>query len=139
MHFYFLKNGHIWPREEGGRVERPFKSFQINLNMNKSFPNSPITEKELYAVVWELAKWRQFILRWEFTVLIGHKFIENLFRSMGDLGTRRMERLALILSDYSFIALYLPGIYNVLADSVSRVHRVKDKVIDFRKFQKSDT
>ena len=57
---------------------------------------------------------------------------------MGDLATRRMERLALILSDYSFIALYVPGIYNVLAGSVSRVLRVKDKVIDLGKFKKSD-
>ena len=52
--------------------------------LKKAEINYPISEKELLAVVWALAKWRVFLLRREFTLLTDHKMIENLFRSVKD-------------------------------------------------------
>ena len=100
-------NGYLEPIEFGSR-----KFITAERNWHAS-------EKELIAVVWALKKWIRYLLPNQFTVFTDHKNLENLFNK----DTTKMGKLArwiIFLQQFDFIAKYLPGKDNYIADYLSR-------------------
>jgi transposase InsO family protein len=80
-----------------------------------------VSEKELYAVVYSLQKWRSYLLLRTFIIDTDHSNLVRLFALKGKSSmTGRLSRWALQLSEYDFIARYLRGEDNVCADFLSR-------------------
>jgi hypothetical protein len=81
--------------------------------------NYPIHEKELLAIIQALKKWRADLLGSPIYVYTDHKTLEN-FDLQKDL-SRRQLRWQEFLSQYEIIMIYIPGLDNTAADSLSRL------------------
>ena len=77
------------------------------------------SEKELIAVVWAIKKWTRYLMPNKFTVFTDHKNLEVLFnRRSRKLG--KLQRWLIFLQQFDFVARYLPGPKNYIADYLSR-------------------
>ena len=92
-----------------------FESRKLNIHQ----VNYPVHDKEMYAIMHALDKWRPFLLGKHFKVYIDHRSLTHL-KTQPNLNQRQlrwMERAA----DYDCEILYKPGKENVVADALSRV------------------
>lgn len=80
--------------------------------------NYPVHEKELFAIVRALKKWRVDLIGVPFTVFTDHRTLEN-FHEQKHL-SRRQARWQEFLSQYDFDIVYVAGKDNVAADCMSR-------------------
>ncbi|ETO04417.1 hypothetical protein RFI_32980, partial [Reticulomyxa filosa] len=78
------------------------------------------SEKELYALVYAIQKWRHYLLLRKFIAYTDHKNLSSLFKLSGKHANSRLSRWALLLSEFSFEARYFPGRDNTIADFLSR-------------------
>ncbi|KAF7771080.1 hypothetical protein Agabi119p4_7054 [Agaricus bisporus var. burnettii] len=99
-----------------------FETAQPVAFESKSFKgaelNYPVHEKELFAIVRALEKWRVDLLGVPFTVLTDHRTLE-CFNTQRHL-SRRQARWMEFLQQYDFSIVYLRGEDNVAADALSR-------------------
>ena len=93
-----------------------FESKKLNLHQR----NYPVHDKEMYAIMHALDRWRPFLLGRHFKVYTDHRSLVYL-KTQPNLNQRQlrwMERAA----DYDCEILYKSGKENVVADALSRIH-----------------
>ena len=90
--------------------------------LNKSERRWPTYDKELWAIVWAIRHFRQYLAAAPFTVLTDHKPLKNIPRSINVDGdaTGRRGRWAVELSTYDLHVHYRKGSDNGNADAMSR-------------------
>ena len=129
-------------REEKMELDEPtsakLKPIQfLSKTLGVSQRNWTIAEKELWAIIWCINRWREHLLGNRFVVLTDHKNLEllNTNKNM----TQRFERWRLALQEFDFRVQYVPGFSNTLADYCSRemaqlsLEAMKLEVTDERK------
>ena len=77
------------------------------------------TEKECYAIVWALKKWRTYLVDKPFIVETDHSALLALKTKMQ--ATPRLVRWALELQNFSFDLRHVKGAQNSIADALSRL------------------
>ncbi|KAJ3566511.1 hypothetical protein NP233_g6963 [Leucocoprinus birnbaumii] len=107
-----LSFGKTWETSRPVAFEsRPFKGAELNY---------PVHEKELFAIVRALTKWRNELLGLPFTVLTDHRTLE-CFETQKHL-SRRQARWMELLQQYEFEIVYIKGDDNSVADALSRTN-----------------
>ncbi|XP_068245439.1 uncharacterized protein [Palaemon carinicauda] len=86
--------------------------------LNKSELNYSTIEKELFAIVWGIERFKEFLYGKEFVLQTDHAPLKYL-SSMKNKNDRLM-RWALSLQPYSFFIEYIRGSDNVCSDMISR-------------------
>ena len=81
--------------------------------------NWHVAEKEVYAIIWALEKWKKYLLPHHNTIITDAKNLVALFDDTRN-HSNRLFRWALRASPYSFTAVYRSGKHNVVADYLSR-------------------
>ena len=79
---------------------------------------------ESLAIAWPLQYWIIHLIRKEFIVATDHKSLTQLFDDIKDITTttqKQLIRILQIVSQFHFKLYYLPGIYNKIADQLSRL------------------
>ena len=87
--------------------------------------NWHVSEQELYACVYFIRKWRRHLMPKTFFVYTDHKNLEVLFNHVKQFQNKRLIRWAIELSEYSFVAQYIKGSENIIADYLSRYTDIK--------------
>lgn len=87
--------------------------------LNKTQSTYHITDKELFAIVFALKKWSNYLLGQKFLVQTDHKALEQLFKMKEP--NSRLTRYRLLIEQYDFDIQYLKGDKNNVADALSRV------------------
>ncbi len=82
--------------------------------------NWHVSEQEIFAVIFAVEKWRQYLVGRHFTVFTDHKNLQELFNRAQNFRAGKLYRWAVRLQEYDFLAKYLPGQKNQLADYLSR-------------------
>ena len=85
-------------------------------------------EKEAYAVVYAITKLRPYLYGSKFTVYTDHKPLTSLFTK--PMINTKIQRWAILLSEYGADIKYFQGRYNVRADMLSRIPTEHVSVID---------
>jgi transposase InsO family protein len=82
----------------------------------------PSIEKEAYAIVESLRKWRHFLLIRPFKLITDQQGVSFMFNntSAGKIKNIKIQRWRIELSCFKFDILYRPGKENVSADALSR-------------------
>lgn len=90
--------------------------------LSKTERRWPTYDKELWAVVWSIRHFRQYLVGCPFLVLTDHKPLQNLPRSINveNDATGRRGRWAVELSSYEFSIQYKKGKLHSNADALSR-------------------
>lgn len=94
-------------------VEWCSKSF------DKTQINWDIGEKECYAVIHAVEKWKHFLYQ-HFTIFTDHKNLATLFNYARTFRGNKLWRWALRLQEFSFTVTARPGTEQVLSDYLSR-------------------
>lgn len=81
--------------------------------------NYTITERELYAAMWAMDKFKFYLKGSEFDLLTDHQAIE-FYNTKNDFGNSRIHRWFEHLEEYSFVPKYINGEDMILADAMSR-------------------
>ena len=86
-------------------------------------------DKELWAILWSIRKFRQYIAGASFLVVTDHKPLTNLPQSVQVErdATGRRGRWALELSSYEFTVMHRKGSDHANADAMSRIPRDKNE------------
>ena len=90
--------------------------------LNKTERRWPTYDKELWAIVWSIRHFRQYLVGTPFTIVTDHKPLLNIPRSIviESDATGRRGRWAIELSSYEFAVQYTKGAENSNADAMSR-------------------
>ena len=92
----------------------------LSHQLNETQQRWPIIEKECYAIVYAVQKFRPYLLGAKFTILTDHKPLKHLFTS--EMRNAKIQRWAIILSEYGCEDIvYISGRQNVVADGLSRL------------------
>ncbi|KAK7605320.1 hypothetical protein V9T40_007178 [Parthenolecanium corni] len=87
--------------------------------LNHAQRNYSTIERELYAIVWAVKKFRPYLIGQRFEILSDHKPLECITKSNTLSG--RLLRWRLELSEYDFTIKHVKGKDNVVADAFSRI------------------
>ena len=79
----------------------------------------PATKRELYAVMWAMNKFRQYLIGRHFIARVDHKPLVGLLKNKSTMLT---EGWLETIMQYTFTTEYLPGEENTIADALSRSH-----------------
>ena len=90
--------------------------------LDRAQQNYSTYERELYAIIYALKKWRHYLYGAKFEVVFDHESIK-WFASQSDLKGRK-ARWAEILQDYDYKLRYCQGRYNVVADALSHMPQI---------------
>ena len=81
--------------------------------------NYGITEREALAMIWAMERFRYFLLGRKFVVKTDHKALEEIRRKK-EFGSKRIQRWLERIDEFDFEIDYVPGVYLVQADAMSR-------------------
>lgn len=128
--------GGILAQETDG-VERPIQyiSKQLTDGQNKW----SAIEREAYAVIFALQKLRPYLWGAQFTVFTDHKPLLSLFKA--EVKNTRVQRWAMLISEFGCSIEYRKGRNNIRADMLSRigVATVSEKLIKGHRVQRQET
>lgn len=79
-----------------------------------------VIEREAFAIVWALRRFRNVIFGAHITIYTDHNPLSYLTESAPK--SAKLTRWALALQDYEFTIKYVRGTNNIVADSLSRLH-----------------
>ena len=79
-----------------------------------------VSEKEIFACIYFVEKFRRYLISKPFILHTDHKNLENLFNQYKNFKTGKLYRWAIRLQEYDFVAKYLKGEKNFIADYMSR-------------------
>ena len=99
---------------------RPVAFFSRTLTQSEKRHSS--IEKEAYAIVEALKKWRHYLIGFPFKVLTDQRSISFMFDNAhkGKIKNEKIQRWRLELSCFQFEVQYRPGASNHVADTLSR-------------------
>ena len=109
--------GGILCQEDENGIERPIQYVSAQLNQTQR--RWATVEKEAYAVIYCLKKLRTYLLGADLTVYTDHKPLMCLFTS--EVANTKIQRWAVLLSEFNARIKYRPGENNVRADMLSRL------------------
>jgi len=113
---YAIGSALVQETEMGERVIQ-YLSHQLNETQQRW----PIIEKEAYAIIYSVQKFRPYLLGSKFTIMTDHKPLQHLFTS--EMKNARIQRWAILLDEYGCDVSYIRGSQNVVADALSRFGR----------------
>ena len=116
--------------------DRPVAFFSRSLNSSEKKHHS--VEKEAYAIVESIRKWRHYLLGSHFTVITDQKSVSFMFdkSNHGKIKNDKIARWRIELSSYEFDIIHRPGKLNVSADALSRApaeEKVCSAIVDLKK------
>ena len=88
----------------------------------------PTFRREILALIFAIKQFKYYLTNQHFKVFTDHKPLTYVLTSKNLKSV--LERYALLLSEYSFEILYLPGSQNTAADAMSRLS-VQDGKVDY--------
>ena len=102
---------------QGGR---PVAFFSRTLTASERRHSS--VEKEAYAIVEAIRKWRHFLVNTHFRLITDQKSVSFIYdnRQKGKIKNDKIQRWKIELSSYSYEVIYRPGSENHAADALSR-------------------
>ena len=80
-------------------------------------------EKEGYAVIYALQKLRHYLYGAKFRIFTDHRPLLSMFSGRNVIKNQRVQRWALLLSEFQATIEYRPGKINERADFLSRIHQ----------------
>ena len=100
---------------------RPVAFFSRKLSASERKHSS--VEKEAYAIVEALRKWRHFLIGRRFTLLTDQKSVSFMFdsKNYGKIKNDKILRWRIDLACFDFDIVYRPGKCNAPADALSRI------------------
>ncbi|QQP58573.1 Uncharacterized protein FKW44_003939, partial [Caligus rogercresseyi] len=104
-----------------GQEGRPVAFYSRTLSPSEK--RHPSVEKEAYAIVESIRKWRHFLLGRHFTLITDQESVSYVFnqRHTCKIKNDKIMRWRLELSCFSYTIIHRPGKANVVADGLSRV------------------
>src|SRR3954471_21129771 len=105
---------------------RPIAFFSKKLDTTQQ--KWPTHEKELFAMVSALGKWRHYLVGRYFKVFTDHKSLIH-FQKQPNL-SQKQQRWLQALADFDYQILYKPEKENVVADALSRVKEEEEEQIN---------
>ena len=114
--------GAILAQEDAKGVERPihFVSKQLTAGQKKW----SAMEREAYAIIYSLKKLRAYLQGAEFTIYTDHKPLRSLFQC--EVKNTRVQRWAILISEFGPKIEYRSGSNNTRADMLSRLPEVSE-------------
>ena len=82
-------------------------------------------EREAYAIVYAITKLRPYLYGADFTVICDHKPLKSIFSTQ--MTNARVQRWAILISEYGCDIQYTSGKSNTRADFLSRIHPGDDQ------------
>ena len=79
----------------------------------------PVIEREAYAIVYAIQKFRHFLQGAKFTIMCDHKPLKYIFSA--EMKNPKVQRWAMAISEFNCDIQYLQGKLNTKADCLSRV------------------
>ncbi|XP_026315169.1 uncharacterized protein K02A2.6-like [Hyposmocoma kahamanoa] len=103
------------------QASRPVAFFSRMLN--KSEHNHSAIEKEAYAIVESLKKWRHFLIGKPFRLITDQRSVSFMFNNKltSKIKNEKIQRWRLELAPFKYDIIYRPGKQNDAADALSRV------------------
>lgn len=91
--------------------------------LNRSEQNHSAIEKEAYAIVESLKKWRHYLIGKPFLLVTDQRSVSFMFdaKHTSKIKNEKIQRWRLELSPYKYDIVYRPGTQNHVADALSRV------------------
>jgi predicted aspartyl protease len=101
--------------------QRPVAFFSRTLSKSEMHHSS--VEKEAYAIVEALRKWRHYLVGKRFKLITDQKSVSFMFNTKhaGKIKNEKIVRWRLELSSYNYEIIYRPGKQNDVADTLSRI------------------
>jgi len=99
---------------------RPVTFFSRTLNSSER--NHSAVEKEAYAIVEAIRKWKHYLINSQFTLVTDQKSISFIFDKgqKGKIKNDKIQRWRIELSPYSYDIVHRPGSENHAPDALSR-------------------
>ena len=99
---------------------RPVAFFSRSLSPTEK--NHHAVEKEAYAIIESIRKWRQFLIARKFTIITDHRSVRFMFSQVhkSKIKNEKILRWRLELMPFVYDIQYLAGPLNVAADALSR-------------------
>ena len=99
---------------------RPVAFFSRTLSPSEK--NHSAVEKEAYAIVEAIRKWRHYLLGTTFRLLTDQKSVAFIYdkKQKGKVKNDKIQRWKIELSCYNYDVIYRPGPENLAADALSR-------------------
>ena len=100
---------------------RPVAFFSRTLNSSER--NHHSVEKEAYAIVEAIRRWKHYLLGSQFTVITDQQSVSFMFGKLnhGKIKNDKITRWRIELSPYAFDIIHRPGKDNLPADALSRL------------------
>ena len=96
---------------------RPIDHYSHRFNATEKVWNT--TEKEAFAVVKALRRFRYYLFNTYFLIEVDHKNLVS-FKGLGDSINAKLQRWSIELGEYSYEMRHIAGTKNVIADWLSR-------------------
>ena len=118
--------GAILCQRDMSGIERPIQ--YVSAQLNSSQRNWATIEKEAFAVIYALKKLRPYLLGADVTVFTDHKPLLSFF--VGEVKNTKIQRWAILISEFGAKIKYREGPNNIRADMLSRLTTGELAVID---------
>ena len=102
---------------------QPLQFYSASLSVHERL--WPIRQKELYAALRALRKWRHWVLGRHVQIYTDHKSLSSMLVSDKRIQENRLARWSLELAEYDIEFLYVKGEDNIVADCLSRVRFIE--------------
>lgn len=100
--------------------------YYASRTFSKAQRNWSVVEKECWAVVWSVSKFRHYLIGNKFTIRTDHKPLEYLLKKKDLHG--KFARWIMKMQEFDFEIQYRKGSLNVVPDDLSRIATVNIKL-----------
>ena len=91
-------------------------------SLNDAEKRYSATERECLAIVWALKKFRHTILGFKVNILTDHRPLLDLFKKRAFTNNQKFNRWFISVLEFGPNFQYIPGRFNTMADSLSRMN-----------------
>jgi hypothetical protein len=103
-------------------VEKPIRF--VSHKLSDAATRWTVTEKECYALFYGVTQLQSFLLGRKFVIKMDHRNLLYLYNS----SVSKLIRWRLRLQEFNFVIMHIPGITNVVADTLSRAFGLRGGV-----------
>ncbi|GJZ42401.1 ty3-gypsy retrotransposon protein [Tanacetum coccineum] len=129
-HIISVQGVEMDPKKITTVMEWPVPKTQRQFFSRKLGPRMRVAatyQKELFAIVEAIYKWRQYLMGWRFTIHTNHKSIKELMQLV--ILTPLQQKYVRKLMGFDFSIEYKPGVANQSADALSRMFEDDEQVM----------
>src|ERR1700738_1920331 len=109
--------GAVLAQKVNGNIDSPI--YYASRLLNQAEKNYSTTEREALAMVYSVNKFRHYLLANHFVFYVDHQALLYLINR--PIISGRIARWMLLLQEYDFEIVYMPGRRHVMADHLSRI------------------